>query len=379
MTAAPALLDTPAALIDEHKLSANIARMQSRMNALGVAFRPHVKTAKCVEVARRQREAGARGITVSTLKEAQAFFEAGFDDVLYAVGVIATRLPQVQALREHGCGLKITVDSLEAAQSVVAHGQAHGHRFEVLIEVDTDGHRAGVLPDSSALLEIGQALHAGGAVLAGVMTHAGASYNLYSEAELVAFAEQERSGCVQAAQRLREAGLPCAIVSVGSTPTALSATHLQGVTEVRAGVYVFQDLVMAGVGVCQPEDIALSVLGTVIGHQCDKGWILTDAGWMALSRDRGTQSQPVDRKYGLVCDEHGRLLPELIVSAANQEHGIVSRVDGAADATLRERFPLGSRLRVLPNHACATGAQFDRYHLLRDDGGLAVWPRFGGW
>ena len=379
MTAAPALLDTPAALIDEHKLSANIARMQSRMNALGVAFRPHVKTAKCVEVARRQREAGARGITVSTLKEAQAFFEAGFDDVLYAVGVIATRLPQVQALREHGCGLKITVDSLEAAQSVVAHGQAHGHRFEVLIEVDTDGHRAGVLPDSSVLLEIGQALHAGGAVLAGVMTHAGASYNLYSEAELVAFAEQERSGCVQAAQRLREAGLPCAIVSVGSTPTALSATHLQGVTEVRAGVYVFQDLVMAGVGVCQPEDIALSVLGTVIGHQCDKGWILTDAGWMALSRDRGTQSQPVDRKYGLVCDEHGRLLPELIVSAANQEHGIVSRVDGAADATLRERFPLGSRLRVLPNHACATGAQFDRYHLLRDDGGLAVWPRFGGW
>ena len=379
MTSLLSTLDTPAALLDERKVAANIARMQARMNALGVAFRPHVKTAKCVEVARLQRAAGAQGITVSTLKEAQAFFAAGFDDILYAVSIIGSRLPQVQALREQGCGLKITVDSLEAAQAVTAYGQAQGHSVEVLIEVDTDGHRAGVLPHSAALLEIGQALRTGGAQLAGVMTHAGASYNLYTEAELVAFAEQERSGCVTAAQRLREAGLPCAIVSVGSTPTALSAAHLQGVTEVRAGVYVFQDLVMAGVGVCTPEDIALSVLGTVIGHQPDKGWVLIDAGWMALSRDRGTQGQPVDRKYGLVCAEDGTALPEWIVSAANQEHGIVSRVDGAADASLRERFPLGSRLRVLPNHACATGAQFDRYHLLRRDGGLDIWPRFSGW
>ena len=379
MTSLLPTLDTPAALLDERKVAANIARMQARMNALGVAFRPHVKTAKCLEVARLQRAAGAQGITVSTLKEAQAFFAAGFDDILYAVSIIGARLPQVQALREQGCGLKITVDSLEAAQALAAYGQAQGHSFEVLIEVDTDGHRAGVLPHSAALLEIGQALRTGGAQLAGVMTHAGASYNLYTEAELVAFAEQERSGCVTAAQRLREAGLPCAIVSVGSTPTALSAAHLQGVTEVRAGVYVFQDLVMAGVGVCTPEDIALSVLGTVIGHQPDKGWVLIDAGWMALSRDRGTQAQPVDRKYGLVCAEDGTALPEWIVSAANQEHGIVSRVDGAADASLRERFPLGSRLRVLPNHACATGAQFDRYHLLRRDGGLDIWPRFSGW
>jgi threo-3-hydroxy-D-aspartate ammonia-lyase len=379
ITAPLAGLDTPAALIDARKMAANIARMQGRMDALGVAFRPHVKTAKCLEVARLQRTAGARGITVSTLKEAQAFFAAGFDDILYAVGIIAPRLPQVQALREQGCGLMIIVDSLEAAQAVTAHGQTHGHRFEVLIEVDTDGHRAGVLPDSALLLEIGQALHTGGAQLAGVMTHAGASYNLYTQAELVAFAEQERQGCVTAAQRLRAAGLPCPVVSVGSTPTALSAAHLQGVTEVRAGVYVFQDLVMAGVGVCTPEDIALSVLGTVIGHQPDKGWVLIDAGWMALSRDRGTQAQPVDRRYGLVCAEDGSALPELIVSAANQEHGIVSRVDGAPDVSLRERFPLGSRLRVLPNHACATGAQFDRYHLVKEDGSVQVWPRFGGW
>src|SRR3546814_5431242 len=122
---------------------------------------------------------------------------------------------------------------------------------------------------------------------------------------------------------LRDAGLPCPVVSVGSSPTAHFARNLDGVTEVRAGVYVFFDLVMAGIGVCTLDDIALSVLTTVIGHQHDKGWIIVDAGWMALSRDRGTQSQRVDQGYGVVCDEAGSPLPGLLVTGANQEHGIV--------------------------------------------------------
>jgi threo-3-hydroxy-D-aspartate ammonia-lyase len=151
------------------------------------------------------------------------------------------------------------------------------------------------------------------------------------------------------------------------------------VTEIRAGVYVFFDLVMAGLGMCRHEDIALSVLTTVIGHQVDKGWVLVDAGWMALSRDRGTQGQPIDQGYGLVCQEDGRVLADWIVGAANQEHGIVTQRDGAMPADLRERFPLGSRLRVLPNHACATAAQFGEYRVLKADGQLDTWPRFNGW
>jgi D-serine deaminase-like pyridoxal phosphate-dependent protein len=368
-------LPTPAALLDETILQHNIARMQSRLDTLGVRLRPHVKTSKCVAVAQRQRAAGAVGITVSTLKEAEVFFEASFDDILYAVCIVPGKLAQARALRERGCRLAVVVDSLAAARAIVASG----HAFEVMIEIDTDGHRAGVLPESALLLDIGRALHEGGAVLKGVMTHAGASYECRTPAALQAMAEQERSRCVRAAERLREAGLPCSEVSVGSTPTALSAQHLQGVTEVRAGVYAFNDLVMQGIGVAGFDEIALSVLGTVVGHQLDKGWVLLDAGWMAMSRDRGTQAQAVDQGYGAVCAEDGTLIEGLIMSGANQEHGIVSWRDGRADAGLAERFPVGSRLRVLPNHACATAAQFPHYEVLGADGSLQRWPRFYGW
>ncbi len=368
-------LPTPCALVDEARLDHNLERMAAQMRRLGVALRPHVKTAKCLPVAERQRALGAAGITVSTLKEAEQFFAAGFDDILYAVGIVPSKLAQVRALRERGCRLKVIVDSLEGAQAVAAAG----HPFEVLIEIDTDGHRAGVKPEDARLLDIGRALHAGGAVLAGVMTHAGASYELHDPEALAAMAEQERALCVRAAERLRAAGLPCPVVSVGSTPTALSARNLQGVTEVRAGVYVFHDLVMLNVGVCSADEIALSVLTSVIGHQAEKGWLLVDAGWMAMSRDRGTQAQPVDYGYGALCSEDGRLIEGLVMVGANQEHGIVGWRDGRTDATLAQRFPLGTRLRVLPNHACATAAAFADYQVLRRGGGLETWPRFGGW
>lgn len=372
-------LETPVALLDDQRLERNIRHMQSAVNALGVAFRPHVKTAKSVPVAARQREAGAQGITVSTLKEAEQFFAAGFDDILYAVGIAPSKLAHVQRMRESGCRLKVIVDSREAAQALVSHGRMAGHVFDVLIEIDVDGQRAGVPPDGDALLAIGRSLHEGGATLSGVMTHGGGSYAMRGHDALVAFAEQERSRCVRAAERLRAAGLPCPVVSTGSTPTALSAHSAAGVTEIRAGVYVFFDLVMAGLGVCRTEDIALSVLTSVIGHQVDKGWVLVDAGWMALSRDRGTQGQPIDQGYGLVCSEDGQVHDDWIVSAANQEHGIVTQRDGATPADLRERFPLGSRLRVLPNHACATAAQFGEYRVLMADARLETWPRFNGW
>jgi D-serine deaminase-like pyridoxal phosphate-dependent protein len=168
------------------------------------------------------------------------------------------------------------------------------------------------------------------------------------------------------------------VVSVGSTPTALFAANLDGVTELRVGVYVFHDLVMAGLGVCAVEDIAIGVLTSVIGHQPARGQLIVDAGWMALSRDRGTQAQAVDQGYGLVADAAGVSLGDLVVTAANQEHGIVARRDGGPLDVAR--FPIGTLLRVLPNHACATAAQHGAYQVVDgSDAVQAVWPRFGGW
>ena len=377
-------LSTPAALVDIQRMQRNIARMQTRMTALGVAFRPHVKTSKCIEVARQQIAAGARGITVSTLKEAEQFFAAGVTDILYAVGMSAPKLKQAAALMAQGCALIIIADSLHAASAIAEYGQHNAVEFEVWIEIDSDGHRSGVKPESDDLLAIGQVLHhqgaghPGGARLGGVMTHAGASYELSTPQALQAMAEQERSRCVRAAQRLRAAGLPCPVVSVGSTPTALSAQSLQGVTEVRAGVYVFFDLVMANIGVCIPQDVALSVLTTVIGHQVEKGWAIVDAGWMAMSRDRGTQKQAHDYGYGQVCDVQAQVIDGYVLSGANQEHGIVSG-EQPSSQSIDQRFPIGMQLRILPNHACATAAQFPEYHAVTGQDIGPTWGRFYGW
>ncbi|WPH17488.1 DSD1 family PLP-dependent enzyme (plasmid) [Variovorax paradoxus] len=371
-------IDTPAAVVSLPRMQRNIARMQQQADALGVRFRPHVKTSKCADVVAAQLAAGAAGITVSTLKEADQFFARGVTDILYAVGMAPHRLAHALDLRQRGCALQILTDSVEGARAIAEYGRAHGHAFEVLIEIDTDGHRSGIKPGEDLLLEVGRVLHEGGMRLAGVLTHAGSSYELHTPEALAALAEQERAGCVQAAERLRAAGLPCPIVSVGSTPTALEAASLEGVTELRAGVYVFFDLVMRNVGVCRTEDIALSVLTTVIGHQADKGWAIVDAGWMAMSRDRGTGKQQRDYGYGQVCTVDGVPIEGYLLSAANQEHGILSR-EGAADADIAARFPAGTRLRILPNHACATGAQFPAYQALAADGTVQTWERFHGW
>lgn len=371
-------LETPALLLDASKMDRNIARMSARLAGLGVAFRPHLKTCKSIDVARRHFAAGTGPVTVSTLKEADYFFSHGFTDILYAVGIAQNKLKHVADLRARGCDLKIVLDNLESAQAVAAFAGQIGQPLPTLIEIDSDDHRAGVKPETAQLIEIGRVL-ASAASLAGVMTHAGESYNCKSIDAIRAMAEQERARTVRAAERLREAGLACPIISVGSTPTATYGASFAGVTEVRAGVFVFFDLVMAGIDVCQVDDIALSVLATVIGHQREKGWLLTDAGWMAMSRDRGTAKQKLDQGYGVVCDEAGVPLAGLIMSDANQEHGIVSHRSGnPADTPM---LPVGTRLRILPNHACATGAQHPRYHVVATGENVAelLWERFSGW
>ncbi len=372
-------IQTPAALIDHARMMRNITRMQAHMTTLGVRLRPHVKTSKCFEVAKRQRAQGASGITVSTLKEAEQFFATGFDDILYAACIVPSRIDRALTLRRRGCRLTVIVDSIAAAQALVDKGRSEQHAFDAMIEIDTDGHRSGVKPNDELLIEIARTLHHGGAVLKGVMTHAGSSYDLDNHEALARLAEQERSLIVAAAERLRSSGLPCPEVSVGSTPTALCARDLSGVTEVRAGVYVFFDLVMSNVSVCMPRDIALSVLTTVIGHQSEKGWVIVDAGWMAMSRDRGTARHGIDYGYGAVCDCGGEVIAGYTMAAANQEHGIICRSDGEVDRDIAERFPIGRLLRVLPNRACATGAQFSEYRVIDGQNPIATWERFDGW
>lgn len=376
MSGLDAMAETPVLLLDRQRMERNIARMRGHLSALGVRMRPHVKTNKCLEVARSIAGAESGPITVSTLREAQFFLQHGFTDILYAVAIAPNKFAQAARLMRMGASLTLILDSMETATQLADHAIAEGLGFDVLLEIDCDGHRSGLAPDSPLIVAIAMELRRGGIELKGVMTHAGNSYNSKSVAEIKACARQERDAVLLAAKTLRETGFAAPVVSVGSTPTALFAEDLSGVTEVRAGVFVFFDLVMAGLGVCELDDIAVSVLTTVIGHQAEKGWTIVDAGWMALSRDRGTASQAVDQGYGVVCDVHGVPLPDMIVVAANQEHGIVAARDGGVSGAA---LPIGTQLRILPNHACATAAQHAGYHVTGDQGPEAYWPRFGGW
>ncbi len=362
---------TPALLLDEAKMMRNIRRLADRARALGVPLRPHVKTIKSIQAASRLFENGLGPITVSTLVEAEMFFSAGYTDILYCVGIAPGKLERIASLRQKGCDLTVILDSIAQASAVAAAG------IPALIEIDSDGHRSGIAPNDSELLEIGRILHEG-RVLRGVVTHAGESYTVAGEGSHSNFAEAERSAAVHAAKRLQAAGLPGPVVSVGSTPTAHAARDLEGVTELRAGVYIFFDLVMAGIDVCSLDDIAISVLTSVIGHQHDRGWIMVDAGWMAMSRDRGTANQAVDQGYGIVCDVDGRPYTDLILKTCNQEHGIITH--RSETGGILPDLPVGTLLRILPNHACATAAQHAHYHVLPNGGGpLQIWPRFGGW
>ncbi|MGF1766190.1 DSD1 family PLP-dependent enzyme [Enterovibrio makurazakiensis] len=371
-------LDTPFLFVDKQIFLRNLERLRKEIEGLGAALRPHFKTVKSLDAAPYLLLEKASPITVSTVKEAEALASEGYTNIIYAVGISAEKLPRVHQLLSKGVEIRVLLDTVEQAQILNQYGNDNHCTVPVLIEIDCDGHRGGIRPDSPLLINIAQLLHHGSADFQGVLTHAGESYLCFDQASLRAAADNEVKAALKAANHLRCADIPCEIVSIGSTPTAHSYQDLNGITEVRAGVYGFFDLVMAGIGVCNINDIAASVVTTVIGHNKEKGWLFIDAGWMALSSDRGTANQPKDCGYGLLIDRSGKLLLHHQVITVNQEHGIVGSVDGSSIDF--DAYPVGCRLHVLPNHACATASMHAHYHVFdTHDNSHEVWTRILGW
>ena len=368
-------LDTPCLLLDRAVLRRNLLAMSARMKRHGVALRPHLKTAKSAEVARLATTGEAGGLTVSTLAEARYFADNGFRDILYAVGIVPSRLDEVAALRARGVGLSIVTDSLDAARAIAGHAAA-GATHDVLIEIDSGARRAGLDPASPLLLEVARALCGGPNVrLRGVMTHAGHSYHCRSVAEVAEIAESERMAAVTAADRLSQAGFPCPVIRVGAPPTAVHARSLAGVTEMRPGVYMFNDLDQLALGSCGRTDLALSVLASVIGQYPERNQVLVDAGALALSKDISATEFMPEAGFGTIVGHDGACVVDV-----NQEHGFV----GSGMPLPFADWPVGARLRILPNHACITAAAYDRYHIVDGelDGGTTVvdvWDRINGW
>ena len=220
ITTSLAKIDTPFLLVDKAKFDTNVAFLRATLAPHNVILRPHLKTVKSIAGAKHILEGFDSPATVSTVKEAEAFADAGYSNLIYAVGIVPQKLPRIQALLNNGINISILLDSVAQAKAVSAFCQAKNIKIPTLLEVDCDGHRGGIQPDDTRLVEIARILHQGGAELRGVLTHAGESYDCISKAALVAAAEGERSAAVVAATQLIESGLPCPVVSVGSTPSA---------------------------------------------------------------------------------------------------------------------------------------------------------------
>jgi D-serine deaminase-like pyridoxal phosphate-dependent protein len=371
-------LETPALILDVDRVRHNAAAMRTRCAALGVALRPHMKTSKSLHVAEIATGGGFGPITVSTLKEAEYFARGGYRDILYAVGIAGAKLPHVDAIqRETGARIRIVVDTIEAAEMVTNRAPSSAPGVSCLIEIDCGEHRSGVLPEAERLLPIARVLsRAPNATLEGVMTHAGHSYSSANRDAIEDIAEQERRAAVDAADILRRAGFDCPVVSVGSTPTVLFARHLDGVTEVRCGIYLFWDLAQLSRHVCAEQDLAVSVLATVIGHNRAHASIIIDAGALALSKDVGANAHLPDVKYGYVCDPVTlNRLAGLCVDVVHQEHGTIA----VPSADWFERLPIGALVRVLPNHACLTCAAYDTYWTIEAGKPVGTWPKINGW
>jgi D-serine deaminase-like pyridoxal phosphate-dependent protein len=363
-------LPTPCAVVDLDVLKRNVRTMADRLKALGVTLRPHVKTHKCLEIAALQREAGARGFTVSTLGEAVDLAEAGFTDLTWAFPLILNRLPEVRRIAERAT-LRLLVDSPEAIDALESAvlppgppGGAAGVECHVWLEVDSGHHRSGVDPGSAVAVELARRLHdAERLVFDGILTHGGHSYRGKNREELLAAAREERRVMADFAKLLMSLGVEVRGVSVGSTPTMSVVEDLDGVTEARPGNYVFHDGMMCSMGACSTADVALTVLSSVVSSQPGAEHSVIDAGALSLSKDPGLDwVEPAS--FGRVYrdDGSGEIEPDFWVEALSQEHGIVNR-----------SLPVGSRLRILPNHSCLVGPNFDAFQVVEGERVVDRW------
>ncbi|RWB74547.1 MAG: hypothetical protein EOQ50_14605 [Mesorhizobium sp.] len=374
-------LSTPSLILDRILLEANTRRMTRRLKDHGVRFRPHMKTAKSIEVARVAIAGNFGGVMVSTLKEAEYFASHGISDITYGVTVLPDKLARIAELVKRGIKVSVILDQLGLVQEVNRQALDLGVVVDVLIELDSGEKRAGVLSGSEELLDIGRALtELPGTRLEGVLTHAGHSYQSRSIEDMREVAEEERVVAVSAAEQLRAIGLAVPVVSVGSTPTATHGVNFAGVTEVRCGVYMFGDVMQSEIYSCGREDIALSVLATVIGHRHQFNTALIDAGALALSKDRSTAASGLaeDIGFGMVMDVNCQeRISGVTVGHVYQEHGLLV----SQGPFPYEALPVGSKVRILPNHACMTAAMYERYHAVagNQDDDVVEWPRINGW
>ncbi|MHA6694269.1 alanine racemase [Homoserinimonas sp. A520] len=342
-------METPFLAVDLDVMERNLQRAADDARQRGVALRPHAKTHKVPEIARRQLELGAVGLTLATVGEAEVFADAGFTDlfIAYPVWPSESRAARLRALAER-VSLRVGVDSVESAEAL---GRAlAGSGIQAMVEIDSGHHRSGTMPDQAATVAV--AAERAGLSVAGVFTFPGHGYSPTGRAQA---ARDEADTLSIAAFMLERAGVDASVRSGGSTPTR-AETDTEVVNEVRPGVYVFNDAQQVELGSCSWDDVALTAHTTVVSRRGQD--VIADAGSKVLGAD-----QPAWATGG------GRLpeFPDARVVALSEHHATIRFPDGAAIPEL------GSTLRVAPNHVCAAVNLADQLVVLQNGALIDTW------
>ena len=342
-------LDTPTLLVDSDRLERNIAEMAARAKAGGKELRPHTKTHKTPEIARMQIAAGAAGLTVAKLGEAEVMAYAGCKDIFIANQIVgAMKVQRLMALLQHA-RIRVGADSLEVAEPIATAAKSHGWNVPVMIEVDTGLGRSGTRSLAETLLLAKQIADLPGLEFLGIFTHEGHLYRGKDGGVDADAAAAVAAQMRQTAISLGEQGTPCPVVSVGSTPGAALLASEPDLTEMRPGVYVFNDRTQVRRG-AQPDHCALTVLATVISVRPD-GRVVIDAGTKSLASDNPF----AEKAFGDVLDH-----PELTFEGISEEHGHLL-------ARERTSLRVGDKIRVVPNHACTCVNMHNSLTTFRDD------------
>jgi D-serine deaminase-like pyridoxal phosphate-dependent protein len=350
----PPGIDTPQVLVDLDRVDANIARLQAEMDRRGIALRPHAKTHKSIAIARLQLDAGASGVTVGNIGEAEVFVAAGIQEVFlaYPVWAVGPKADRIRALHSAAPTLRIGVDSVAGAGHLAAAIDARPIPLSVLVEVDPGLHRTG-LASPQAVVEVARAARSAGLVVAGVFSHGGHGYGP-GRAESAGDDEIRTLG--EAAGALAGDGFILDTISAGSTPTMLSAAG-GGVNEIRAGTYVYGDRQQWLMGAIPAEGCALVVAATVVSVHADR--IVLDAGAKALTKDRADWLSGFGAIIGF---------PDLVIERVNDYHGVVSTPTGV------DRPELGNVVAIVPNHVCPVVDLFDSFVAVRAGAIEGRWP-----
>ena len=359
-------IETPCVLVDKQRLQSNIRFIQELANSHKVNLRPHIKTHKCLEIARLQVNQGAVGITASKTDEALVFIENGISSVTVAYPlVIESKLDRLlESSRSHDVDIRLMVDSREGVEVISCAAKKHGMKIGVFLKIDVGLHRCGVSENDA--MELAQEISRDpGLNFRGLLSHAGHVYGRKNREDALEVALEECQILGRVREKLQKNGIGVKEVSVGSTPTVLASDIYEGITEIRPGNYVFMDRTPLRLGVIKPEQIALSVLATVVSKNME--YFIVDAGSKVFSSDLGAHGTSGGNTFGLAYplnwfqeEEH-----EMEVVKLSEEHGVVKR----------RTFDLkiGEKVRIIPNHACAVANLADSYTVVENDQVVDHW------